>query len=75
MPFMNNVAVQPDRPQMASGAGAFRAEYLRLQTDTQNMYILIAFLRQQRLHERALMLRYAYISSLVIPLIFTRREF
>jgi len=43
-----------DRPQRQYGTRALRGGYLRLQTRTQNMYvILIAFPLQECLHERA----------------------
>jgi hypothetical protein len=39
VPFVNNLTnkVQPDKLKVAFGASALYAEYLRLQTDTQNM--------------------------------------
>jgi hypothetical protein len=33
--------VEPDRPQMAVGACALHAEQIRLQTHTQNIYLLL----------------------------------
>ena len=58
--------VHPDRQQRKYGACVLRAGYLRLQTHTQNMYvILIAFPLQECLHERASMLRYTYFACMV----------
>jgi hypothetical protein len=51
--------LHPGRPQRQYGARALPVGYLRLQTHTQNMYvILIAFPLQECLHERASILRY-----------------
>jgi len=44
------------------GACALHAGYVRLQIIHPGYVILIAFPLQQRLHERASMLRYAYIA-------------
>jgi len=60
--------VQPDRPQMKMqyGTCALHAGYLRLQTHTQNIYHLSLFPLEQRLRERAPMLRYTDIHCLII---------
>ena len=44
---------------------AVHAEYLRLQTHTQNMQYQLLFSRQQWLHVRTSMLRYTYIAFFV----------
>ena len=56
--------LQRGRLQWKCGACALHARYLRLQTHTQYV-ILIAFPLQNWLHERAPILRYAYIACLV----------
>jgi hypothetical protein len=57
--------VQPDRPQITIWRMCI-AYCITKATDTHSEYvILIAFLRQQWLRERASMLRYTYIACLV----------
>jgi hypothetical protein len=62
--------LEPDRPQMKIRIiGSMRiACWITKATDTHSEYVilvLIAFPRQQWLRERASMLRYTYIASLV----------
>jgi hypothetical protein len=54
--------VEPDRPQMKTRI----AYWIPKATNTHSEYVLlIAFSLQQWLHERASVLRYTYIASLV----------
>jgi hypothetical protein len=58
--------VQPDSPQITVCFTRLHAGYLSLKThDTDIRIIFIPSPLQQRLHERASMLRYTHISSLV----------
>jgi hypothetical protein len=62
------IMVEPDKPQMTIWSMRYECCITKA-TDTHSEYvILIAFPRQQRLHERASMLRYTYIASLLIPI-------
>ena len=58
--------VQPDKPQMATW-GTRIARWMTKPGDTRSEYVILtASLRQQRLRERASVLRYTYIAYLVL---------
>ena len=63
--WKNMVQSYKPRITIQYGACALHAGYLRLQTHTQNV-ILIAFLLQNWLHERASLLRYTHIACLAL---------
>jgi len=67
MPFiMWKSTVQPNRPQMTIWRMRIASWNLRLQTHTLRIRNSYCFPLQQWLHERASLLRYAYIACLVI---------